>query len=273
MPFDSDLRDIYAFVNGSFRMEAGVASEIIDGYRRIAAVQHLCPRFSKIPDSAITFLLQMKHTVHAKTTSGTVCEIITQLDRDFRTLHTFMCQAATVNALPPTPSSFARLAYPFVHALRLPHRVFQINSICIEPSATHGLGVFATRSIGLGEIVTTYPIDAVCIVMDKMPTICGRCPYTIYYRDPRYNGTTHAEDSWGDYRMSCAGTFISVFADPDDYAPERCGHLINSPLGTNRSANCMPCFLFEGRVVAVCTTRAIGRGEELLMYYTDEHWQ
>ena len=49
--------------------------------------------------------------------------------------------------------------------------------------------------------------------------------------------------------------------------------MINDPLGTCVTANCVECPIGGGALIGILTLRDVREGEELLMNYGERYWQ
>jgi len=178
------------------------------------------------------------------------------------------------------PTTLSGVAFPYIAALRFGLTLgIPEPPVHVAESGIQGLGVFATRDIKQNELVTTYPVDALRVHMN----LCNNKdlnPYAYMYRDGGFEGI-YAEQHWDDYKMHAQSIAARVrydrqsicfFGNPNVYTPHACGHMINDPKNTTHRANCVDCCLSGGSVTAILTTRAVAKGEELLMEYGEGYW-
>lgn len=186
------------------------------------------------------------------------------------------------DALPTMPTSFSKDAFAYLVGLH--SRVtLQLPDppVRVAPSPIHDRGVFATRDLKPNELVTTYPIDALRIHMDKAPAgdpSKGELPFAYIYRDPSL-GESHALD-WDNYKVSVTAPFsailsntaLAVYGNPNVHTVHACGHMINDPKGTGKRANCCEVRLAGGAALAIMITAPVRAGEELLLKYGNPYW-
>ena len=180
------------------------------------------------------------------------------------------------------PTTLSDVAFPYIAALRFGLTLgISEPPVHVAESDIQGLGVFATRDIKQNELVTTYPVDALRVHLNLVQNNNkGLNPYAFMYRDAGFEGT-YASQHWDDYKMHaqsiaakvrCDRQSICFFGNPNVYTPHACGHMINDPKNTTHRANCVDCCLAGGSVTAILTTRAVAKGEELLMEYGEGYW-
>ena len=140
----------------------------------------------------------------------------------------------------------------------------------VGASGVSGRGVFATRSVPINTIMTTYPIDGVHIYQgDKRMTL---------FFDPQIQEKADAMKAYvgkkyfeGVYNISVCDQ-VTGFTDPELHTPERCGHLLNSTYGTKTAPNCGLVSL-GGLALVLVTIREVAAGEELLWNYGPNYWK
>jgi hypothetical protein len=162
-----------------------------------------------------------------------------------------------------------------------------LNLVSVAPSPVHGDGVFAQTDISKNSIVTTYPADLVQFLSDESTRqrLASAVPYKqnddeqgcYFLVYPRGGGLLSPEAleakriAWGDSGLELPGG-ISIYADPQCHLPGACGHKINDSLNFAPSSNCVECFLCQGVLVGILSTRDILAGEELFMSYGEPYW-
>jgi hypothetical protein len=178
------------------------------------------------------------------------------------------------------PTSFAAEAFPYVVALRAELTLGILEPpVRVAASAIEGQGVFATRDLEPNELVTTYPVHALRVLMDQVPVNKdGLSGFAFFYRDSTLS-FNHAEQHWDKYKMhafchkaSTEKQALCFYGDPNVHPPEECGHMINDPKGTGGGANCAECPIAGGAVTAILVTKPVRAGEELLMRYGSSYW-
>ena len=174
----------------------------------------------------------------------------------------------------PATASTADAAFPYFVALRFgPTLGIAEPPVRVSASEIHGRGVFATRDIKQNELVTSYPVHALQICMDK---IGGPHCFSCWYRDATLKDD-YAASNWERYKMYgrrgfAADRGIAFFGDPSVHSPSECGHMVNDPINTGRRANCFPCPLVGGVVTAILMSLPVKKGEELLLSYGPDYW-
>lgn len=140
----------------------------------------------------------------------------------------------------------------------------------VGPSGVSGRGVFATRSMPVNTIVTTYPLDGVHIYDDEKRM-------TIFF-DPAIQEKADAMEAYvkkkyfeGVYNISVCDK-VTGFTDPGLHTPERCGHLLNSTFGTGTPPNCGLVSL-GGIALVLVTLKDVAADEELLWNYGPNYWK
>ena len=179
------------------------------------------------------------------------------------------------------PSTMLRDTFPYLAAMVTGARINESAPVYVAQSNVAGLGVFASRDIKINEFVTVYPVDAIRLMLDKVPKDNDRHAYTYLYLDSR-RSRDHAEQHWIDYKMHCLvhcttsnlrTDALCFYGDPSVHPPNACGHMINDPRDTCFEANCIECVLCGGIVTAILSTANIAKGSELLMEYGDDYWR
>ena len=147
------------------------------------------------------------------------------------------------------------------------------NLVRVAPSKVHGLGVFAARDIRKHICFTAYPIDLLALYEEGSEP--GPRPLAVFSRQHR-NSEAEAhkrlKKQLFDYGLDIAPG-VTVYADPARHSPGFCGHMINDPLGTCVTANCVECPIGGGALIGILTLRDVREGEELLMNYGERYWQ
>tara|TARA_B100001057_G_scaffold479563_1_gene551362 strand:+ start:1702 stop:2556 length:855 start_codon:yes stop_codon:yes gene_type:complete len=181
------------------------------------------------------------------------------------------------------PTSFSKDAFAYLVGMH--SRVtLQLSDppVLVAPSPIHDRGVFATRNLKANELVTTYPIDAIRVLMNKLPTdnlSKDKLPFAFMYRDPSYDDDLALE--WDDYKVSVTTPFsnvlpsdtaLAIYGNPNVHTVHACGHMINDPKGTGKRANCTEVPLAGGAAMAIMITAPIRAGEELLLKYGKGYW-
>lgn len=138
----------------------------------------------------------------------------------------------------------------------------------VAPSAVHGRGVFVTRTVRPGELLTNYPIHRVELRRDGLLDAqhhllslpCNEC-------------TPVLPSECADYGLDL-GDGVCISGDPAVHSPDACGHLVNSVTNdTLIGHNCAIVPLFGGMVVAMIATTTIDAGAEVFVFYGDDYWR
>ena len=162
-----------------------------------------------------------------------------------------------------------------LHRLALPSKLFPVT---LGNSSVHGQGVFATRDIAKGELLTLYPPDAFILVGED-----------------RTHVTRSADQLGGHDRLLHLIRFYSqtlegnvrVLGDPRAASdPAYLGHMINCAVGRpgqgrlsykiqkalwNRH-NAKPVQLLTKVQWAFVAVRSIRQGDEILTFYGSGYW-
>eukprot|EP00928_Gymnodinium_smaydae_P072235 TRINITY_DN55632_c0_g1_i1.p1 TRINITY_DN55632_c0_g1~~TRINITY_DN55632_c0_g1_i1.p1 ORF type:complete len:259 (+),score=49.96 TRINITY_DN55632_c0_g1_i1:114-890(+) len=198
-----------------------------------------------------------------------------------------------------TTSSFADLIRRELHSaapamredkretmLRTRHRV-PLRRARAAPSRIHSRGVFATRAIDAGDLVTLYPGDA---LQFYPPTEDGSLASTrtgLLYgqhvaEDARCKGQVLSE--YSTYAYDVDGLYALVGLPQLDQDPAYLGHLCNDGVAV---AECRDAIDYESKsiiannaafqsildaAVAVVALKRIGEGEEILASYGHSYW-
>ena len=153
--------------------------------------------------------------------------------------------------------------------LTLPRRMFPV---VVGASPLHGRGVFATRDIAEGELLTLYPPDGLA-----------------YFQGGRVQCISDADDEHETFMMRFYAQQLSqtvqLLGDPDqDQDPAYIGHLINDSVGPPGSRspeeleaawalhNARPVSVYTQVEVAFVATRPIEKGDEILTTYGSCYW-
>ena len=174
-----------------------------------------------------------------------------------------------------TPSNYA-IINMFLHNL-IPAGLARVR---IGRSSTDGTGVYATRQIEEGELITAYPCDVVGVN-------CGNGQMRVFRRNgealTRTEGAMYAH-----YFAVIEGSDVKIAGSPDNATPAACAHLINdgetldaSDFGqedllryTQQSFAKQNCQFvnFAGVCLVAVATRRIKAGAEVLTCYGAEHF-
>ena len=162
--------------------------------------------------------------------------------------------------------------------LALPSKLFPV---ALGKSSVHGQGVFATRDIDAGELLTLYPADAFVLVCED------RCHVT--RTAEHFGGHDRLLHLIRFYSQTLQdqGREVRVIGDPRAASdPAYCGHMINCAVGRpgqgrmsykmqkalwNRH-NAKPVNIHSKAHFAFVATRPIPKGQELLTYYGAGYW-
>lgn len=161
-----------------------------------------------------------------------------------------------------------------------------LNNVVARPSPVHGTGVFATRDIQAGELVTLYPADAIveviggsmgnCVPSEKLQDFC--------------NGSAkkmkRVLKNQREYRFNVTDTVGIVGFPKFDQNPAYLGHMINDGARANSNLRSVPIYVAvtlkkmnckfhickATRHVAVIATRDMKKGEECFVSYGARYW-
>ncbi len=151
----------------------------------------------------------------------------------------------------------------------------------VKPSAKHGSGIFATRAIKPGELVTLYPADGIVLYLHPYPRT--ECMFPV-----NFDGLLDLE-AYSVAAPKFAGHRVKIVGDPSRVSD--CGwvgHMANdvcrmthprqanvyeaaSIAGRNAVIGAVP-FAGQVRCCGLWATRDIGIGEEILVHYGVEYW-
>ena len=177
----------------------------------------------------------------------------------------------------------------FVERSALP---IKVNSVECKPSRTHGKGVFATRNIRRGEVITFYPADVIMI----KTMFEDRQAYRFKFNDRmcrKYNvingESTLAGFDWIDYYLLDYSNNIQFSGNPelcDDST--YLGHMCNDaavcpPEEKDGGARVYARVVMvrvnaefimdrENLIAAVVAYKDINQGEEIFVPYGPEYW-
>lgn len=142
--------------------------------------------------------------------------------------------------------------------------------------SVHGVGLFATRDIAEGELITCYPGDALIYQPTEGIIFGGHVPEALADPDA-------VEDEWLDYTLSEdeAYAVVGIPALDDDaaYAGHFCndgarlvdGDVDGYELASAAARNAKHVDL-DGLHMVTVATRRISRGEEVLVTYGEDFW-
>ena len=103
----------------------------------------------------------------------------------------------------------------------------RVNRCRVGPSALHGNGLFATRDIGEGELITFYPGDALIIWKDGYRSETGDVGVIFGAHVPDVERDAIAVTQRNDYEITVTRT-LSVVGDPKRSSdPAYLGHFAN----------------------------------------------
>lgn len=161
----------------------------------------------------------------------------------------------------------------------------RITRCDVRPSPLHGDGVFATRDIAPGELVTFFPADALLVWEggDRKNNDCMML-FGAHIPQEERDAKTILDERVGGYELYISGQFSAV-GDPsrrDD--PAYLGHLANDGStclsgehvddyrrASAAAANAAPVWV-EGCHLALQASRPIAEGEEVLYSYGEGWW-
>jgi len=164
----------------------------------------------------------------------------------------------------------------------------------VRKSQTHGRGVFATRPIPKGDVVTFYPADAILVFPPAKYTSSIKQPFAaVVCFEP---GTERFAKQYkmDVQKQTYSACGVAVIGNPNSPMTTKSeghvvGHMVNDaaclrgPLSHTSSAVQSYCVAVAtranadfkdecGMVVAICAERDIGTGEEILVSYGPEYW-
>ena len=155
---------------------------------------------------------------------------------------------------------------------------FGLNKVQVKPSNIHGNGVFATKDIKIGELITFYPGNIVECYPNKDRFKDGH--YTLNYR-----GLNNIKRGDNNYAFDVSDEY-TIFGDKDFKTdPNYMGHLINDGAKSNLDPESIPIYIkistqmancdfhkIKDLHVAIIATKNINKGEELLITYGPSYW-
>ena len=160
----------------------------------------------------------------------------------------------------------------------------KLNKVHVGPSKIHGQGVFASRDIVLGEVITLYPGDFVNVMYPTSVPKINNC--LVLRGDHLPEDATHPPGATS-YVRRCDSLY-SIAGHPEcTQDPAYLGHMINDGAMSHRpedraiyeSVSCIKsnCDLInvpphQPFFVAVVAMKSIRAGEEILTHYGYEHW-
>lgn len=127
----------------------------------------------------------------------------------------------------------------------------KLDWVDTAPSPVHGIGVFAKKFIPRHTIVTTYPAHILELLSDDATEERKRAMLQpekevqkmLMAQNPHHDWSKKAIHEvqrlrycWEDYGLDVLGG-CSIFADPEVYSSEACGHKINDAIGTGAMPN------------------------------------
>ena len=166
------------------------------------------------------------------------------------------------------PCSHPKLVYPFMLNMRMEWTAGYYHKIRIVPSIDFGNRVVAQSFIPRGTIVTTYPIHALRVWLDKMKLespIENRC-YVMFYHDNTIKNKNLADRNWSSTRVQVHKRYdMSVFANPRIFNERACGHILTK----SAFGNCRLQIVSGGVIMLVEATEDIKPGRELAFHHPD----
>lgn len=161
----------------------------------------------------------------------------------------------------------------------------RINRCCVRPSNVHGDGLFATRSIAVGELVTFWPGDALLVWEDGQRASSDMMMFFgAHIPQEERDAGQIANERVAEYELYSSPK-ISAVGDPtrrDD--PSYLGHFVNdaatcaSPDGVaayrrdSAAAANVEAVLLEGCHFALRALRPIDADAEILASYGEGYW-
>ena len=161
----------------------------------------------------------------------------------------------------------------------------RINRCCVKPSTVHGDGLFATRSISEGELITFFPGDALLVFEDgdrqnddMMLFFGAHIPQSERDASDITSKRVQSYELYSSARVSAVGdpsrrddpTYLGHFAN-DKVVCESPNTIEDYRRESVDGANCEP-ILVEGCHFALQALRPISEGEELLFSYGEGYW-
>jgi hypothetical protein len=177
--------------------------------------------------------------------------------------------------------------------LEKPLNVSWCDFLEVRASPVHGLGVFATRALPKGAVLTSYPMHLMAI---------AGVLYRVMGEDVPLDETRENMDYWGAHYSFQMDEHIKAIGLPNQHSERRLlGHMINdgclvnpfanTPVGALADpkkllqrilpyyenvltyTNCTFRKCRQGLLVCVVAQREIAAGEELLVNYGLDYWQ
>lgn len=162
----------------------------------------------------------------------------------------------------PIPIDGPERLFPFVVAMKTNFGSDPDAEMCrVSPSPVHGSGVFATKDVEAGTILTGYPIHAIRISSSN---------YLLTRDNSKDDGISYKTL---DYMVATGHSDFSVGADPSVHDPCRCGHLCNDYRGTGKRPNAAIMPFFGGIFTSISSLSPIREGEEVLIDYGEGYWR
>ena len=162
-------------------------------------------------------------------------------------------------------------------------RPIGLDYVRIGPSSLYGSGVFATRKIPRGGLITIHPADYLTLNLGTKTS-----PWVKLHKDVE-DPTVMLVQLLYRYTVKVENTHISIAACPNrDAHPSACAHLINDGgvlansnptfdelcAYVETSAACQNCHLLPiaDTIVAAVASRNIQRGEEVFSSFGAPYW-
>ena len=175
---------------------------------------------------------------------------------------------------------------PSAPQILLGRHPFNLNKVEARPSPVHGTGVFATRTIKKGELVTMYPGDAVLDIKGNGKANVAASEKLLEFCDNSMPKLKEILKGQREYRCNVSGT-VGIYGFPgfaED--PAYLGHMINDSAtacadprsipvymaATEKKSNCKFHACAKNRHIAILATKKIKKGRELFISYGWAYW-
>ena len=251
--------------------------------------------FPVIHDSRTRYVAAVTATLHGRRPTATF--VLPDLPAGFEKLDTLTCDElasrfkdvlayfASVPPGDPAVAHFTESYTPQLSLLRGRLDDLHLNRCQVLPSsiADAGNGLFATRDIKEGELITIFPADAILFRNGELEEICG----VMYGRNRTPESVSLTDDASRAYEIRIS-SIHSIVGDPsltNDAA--YLGHIANDGAcltagddvsrmiyskKSAESANAAFKDIHEGCHMGLFSSRPISSGEEIFVSYGEGYW-
>ena len=168
----------------------------------------------------------------------------------------------------------------FAKCAVLEHRNdFKIDNVELKQSNIPGAGrgVFATKNIKVGDLITFYPADYICYKYKtgEYIILTSEIAHKAGYKDTdcNFEYCLRVDNNYsviGDPRICNNNTYIGHLIN-DGYLPSKTDTSVEYYLNSSKKSNC--CFhSINGLQMVIIATKDINIGEELYITYGHKYW-